>query len=104
MHGDVLDKSLEIFVLGHEIGLAVHFYKHADLAAGMDVRADQAFGGNPAGFLGSGSKPLRAQIVNGLFLVSAGFRQGLFAIHEACSGNFSQFIHLRCCNAHVYPP
>jgi hypothetical protein len=34
VHGDVVHQFLEIVGAGHEIGLAVDFHQHAELAAG----------------------------------------------------------------------
>ena len=75
MHGNVPDKALEVFVLGHEVGLAVYFHQNSDLASGMDIGTDRSFGGNTARFLGRGGKTFLPQIVDGLLLIAAGFRQ-----------------------------
>jgi len=101
VHGDVPDESLEVVVLGDEVGLAVHFHQHADLAAGVDVGADHAFGGRAACLLGSGSQTLGAEVVDRLLVIAAGFGQGFFAVHQACAGCLSQFVNHCRCNAHM---
>src|SRR5437763_1552609 len=43
VQGDVFNEAAEVFVLGHEIGLAVHFHQHSDFALQMNVRGNDAF-------------------------------------------------------------
>ena len=57
MHCDVLDKGLEIFVLGHEIGFAVYFNKHPYFTPGVYVRTYDSFGGDPSRLFGRTSGP-----------------------------------------------
>src|SRR5512144_542753 len=55
LHRQLLHQVLEVVGARDEVGLAVHLDEHADLAAGMDVRRDDAVGGGAAGALrGSG--------------------------------------------------
>ena len=53
---------LEVVGARDEIGLAVHLDQDADLAAGVDVRADHTLGGGAAGLLGSRGEAALAQI------------------------------------------
>src|SRR3546814_9162741 len=60
--GYVADETLELFVLGDEIGFAVDFDHRTAGAVGGD--ADQALGGDTAGLLGGGGKTLGPQPVD----------------------------------------
>ena len=73
MHGNIFDKILEGLILGNEIGFAVHFHQHANLAAGMNIGTNGAFGRNTTGFFGSSGKALRSQIIDSLLLIATGF-------------------------------
>ncbi len=48
---EFLDEGLEVVGARDEVGLAVHLDEHADLAAQVDVGADQALAGGAAGLL-----------------------------------------------------
>ena len=52
VHGDVVDKVLEVRRARHEIAFAVHFQQHADLSAGVDIAGDAAFTGSAGRLLG----------------------------------------------------
>ena len=91
---------LEGFGARDEIAFAVDFDDHADLSAGMNVVADQAFGGFARGLLGRGGLALLAQDVDGLFDVAIGLDKRGAAIAEAGVGPLSEFLHELCWNFH----
>ena len=66
------------------------FDHHADFAAGVDVVADQAFGGFALGLLLRRGLALCAQDVDGLLDVAAGFHQCRAAIAESRAGALAQ--------------
>ncbi len=86
VHGHVVAKLFEGLGAGNEIALAVNFDDNADFAAGMNIMADQAFGGFARSFLGGGSLTLLAQNVDGLFDVAVGFDERGAAIAETGVG------------------
>ena len=67
VHGHVVAQALEIFGARDEIGFAIDFDHHADFSAGVNVVADQAFGGLARRLLLRGGLPLLAQDVDGAF-------------------------------------
>ncbi len=102
MHGHVVAKLLKRIGARHEIAFAIDFHDHADFSAGMNVVADQSFGGFARGLLGRrGLAPL-AQDLDSLlyeFLVVSRITQldgGLdkrgAAITESSVREFSQFL------------
>ena len=60
VHGDIVDQFLEVVRARHEVRFAIDFDHHAELSAGMDVRADQALARGPAGLLARRRDPLLA--------------------------------------------
>src|SRR5271154_2078379 len=93
MHGDVVRNLLESVGACHEVRLAVDFDEHADLAAGVDVATNEAFGGFARGFLGRGGLAFFAQDANGFFEVAIGFDQGGAAVCKAGVGAFAQLFY-----------
>ena len=77
---------------GHEIGLAVDLDQHADLAAAVDVRADGALGGHPAGLLGRRGETLLAQRVDRLLHVALALVEGVLAIHHSGAGALPELL------------
>ena len=65
-----MDKAAKIVGAGDEIGFAVDFDQHADLAAGVDVSVNQAFGGDAARLLGRGREAALAQDFDGFLFVT----------------------------------
>ena len=61
VQSDVLHEIAEVFVLRHEIGLAIHFDQHADFALQMNVGSDNAFLGRAGRFLARAGDALCAQ-------------------------------------------
>ena len=92
VHGDVAHQRLELVGAGHEVGLAVDLDQHADLAAGVDVGADHALGGDAAGLLGGARQALLAQVVDGLLHVALGLDQGVLAVHHAGAGALAELL------------
>ena len=84
------NEFLELFVLGHEVGLAVNFDCRA--LGAVYSNANETFGRCAAGFLGSGGKALGAQQVNGGFDITLGFFKRLFGVHHASTGKLTQFL------------
>ena len=93
MHGDVVAKLLEGFGAGDEIGLAIDFDEHANLAAGVNVTADQTFAGFALGLFGGGSLALFAEDVDGLLDIAGGFNQRGAAIGKARVGTVAQLFY-----------
>src|SRR5439155_23261084 len=67
-----LFRSLERLGAGDEIGLAIHLDEDADLAAGMDVRADETLGRRAAGFLRRRREAALAEVAHRSVEVAAG--------------------------------
>jgi hypothetical protein len=81
---------LELLVARDEIGLAVDLDEDADLAAGVDVRADEAFV-RRAFLLLLGLEGARFLKDRGrLLVVAAGLHQGVAAIDHAGAGGFAK--------------
>ena len=67
---------------------------HADLAAHVDVVADDAVLGGAARALGGRGEALLAQELDGLVHVAAGFGQRGLAVHHPRAGLVAQLLHL----------
>ena len=89
--GGAFDEVLELIVAGDEVGFGIDFDQRAGIAA--DGNADQAFGGDAAGFLRGLGKAFLAQPVDRGFHVAAGFGQRVLAIHHARAGLVAQVLH-----------
>ena len=96
----IVRKLLEGFGARDEIAFAIDFDDDADLSAGMNIVADQTFGGFARGFLGRGGLALLAEDVDGLFDVAFGLDEGSAAIAEAGIGALSEFLHELSGNFH----
>ena len=90
MHGDIVRKLDERIGAGHEIGFAIQFDEHTDFSAGVDVAADEAFGGFASGFLGGRGLAFFSQDADGFFDVAIGFDEGGAAVRETGVGAFAQ--------------
>ena len=88
--GAGVDKSLELSVLSHEVGLGVDLDDHGHLAAVRDLGEGHALGGNTAGLLLGGSQALLPQEINSLVHVAVTLGEGLLAIHHAAAGHFPE--------------
>ncbi len=89
--GEFIAEGAEGFVLGNEIGFAIHFQQDAGLGAREDVLRDDAFVGGAVRFLGGAGDTFFAENVHGGIHVAGGFSQCLFAIHQACAGHLAEF-------------
>ena len=101
MQGDVLHEVAEVFVLGHEIGFAIHFDEHADFALQMNVGGDNAFLGRARGFLARAGDAFRPQDRFGLFQIAASFGERALAIHNAGVGFFAELFNELRIDFHV---
>src|SRR5580698_8202250 len=67
VHGEIVAELLKFLGARDEIGFAIHFDDRGDLAAGVNVVADQAFAGLALGFFRRGGLAFFAQDVDGGF-------------------------------------
>ena len=81
---DHLDEALELLVARDEVGLGVDL--DDDALGALGHRADQAFGRDAAGLLGSLRQALLAQPVLRRRHVAGGFGERGLAVHHACAG------------------
>src|SRR5712692_3641243 len=93
VHRDVLNQLVKLFAPCDEIRLAVYFDQHADLAAHVNVRADDAFSRHAALFLFCGRETALAQNFYPALLVTVGFDQSLLALHHAGVCFFSERLY-----------
>src|SRR5712692_9762695 len=93
VHRDVVTEALERFRARYEVRLAVDLHQHADLSAGVDVTADEAFAGFALRLLRRGRLALLAQDADGFLDVAAGFHQRCPAIGEARVRPLAQLLH-----------
>src|ERR1035438_4063491 len=100
VHGDIVHQFLEIGVARHEIGLAVDFHQHAELAARMDVTADQALFGEPRGLLVGGRDTALPQNDFCVADVAVGLHQGALAFHHAGAGAVAELLYELRGNVH----
>ena len=96
MHGQVMRQVLEFVGAGHKVGLAIQFHQHADLSAGVNVGADDAFQGGAALPLLGGGQALLAQKILRARHVSLGLGERGLAITPGRAGSLPQFFHLLC--------
>ena len=99
-----MHQLFEFVRLGHEIGLAVHFHQHANLAAHVDVAIHDAFGGDAALLLSGGGQTLFAQEVDGLVHIAARFLQRALAVHHAGARALAQLFNNFCTDFHRNTP
>jgi hypothetical protein len=97
---ELLDERLEILGARHEVGLAVHLHEHADLAAHVDVAADDAVARGAAGALRGRRESLLAEVLDRLLLVAAGLLQGGLALHHPRARLVAQGLHHACRDFH----
>src|SRR5262249_30156893 len=99
-HGfrDTPREGEEVGVLGHEVGLAVHFHHRGQLAVRRQVSADDPLGRDARSRLARLGAALDAQQLFGFLEVAVGFLQRLLAFHHAETGHLAQFLHNACGN------
>ena len=85
--------SRKFFVLRHEIGFAIHFHQHADLALQMNVGSDDTFLRRAGGFFPGAGDAFRAQGRFGLLQIAARLSQRAFAIHHAGVGFLPELLN-----------
>ncbi len=88
--GDEFDEALEVVVSRDEIGLGINLHEHA--LSALDDKADEAFGGDAARFLGGLGEPFLPQPVDGGFEIALGFRERRLAVHHADAGLLAQLL------------
>ena len=92
LQGNFLEQGLEVVGARDEVRLAVELDEHADLAAHVDVGADEALTGGAAGLLrGLREAPLPEDRV-GLVQVAVGFLEGGLAFHHAGAGLVAELL------------
>ena len=85
--------SWNIFGARDEVGLAVDFHHHAELAAGVNVAADQALLGGARRLLAGRRDAVLAQDDFGLADIALGLDQRLLALHHARAGALAELFH-----------
>ncbi len=90
VHRDIAGQVGELRVARDEVGLAVDFDEHADLAAGVDVAGDEAFVGRPLGLLRGLRRTALDQQRLGLLEVAGGLDERLAAIHHRRARFFAE--------------
>jgi hypothetical protein len=103
LHGDLTQKALKLRGLGDEVGFAVEFNHHADLAASVDIGANRAFRRDPARPFCGLRDTFLAQPHDGPFKVARGFGECLFAIHYARAGLVAQLSYQYGVDFHQLP-
>lgn len=83
LHRDVLRKLAELLAARHKVGLAVHLCEHPQARAGVDVRHDEALGGDAGALFVGGREALVAQEDDGGLVVTAALHERLLAVHHA---------------------
>src|SRR6267143_1248064 len=89
---DVFDEAAEIFVLGHEIGLAIDFNQHANFALQMNIRGDDALLGHARRLLARARDSFGSQNRFRFGEVATGFGQSAFAIHHSRVRFFAELL------------
>lgn len=98
-----LTSLLELFVPGHEVGLAVDLDQDPDAVGGMDIGPHGPVGCRPLGLILGPGVSLLPQDLDGLFHVAPGFLQGLLAFHHPDAGSIPQGFNLFSFDfCHVY--
>jgi hypothetical protein len=96
--GDLRHHVLELLVARDEVGLGVHLDHRAGIARGVD--ADQTFGGDAPGLLGSLRQTLFAQPIDGGLDVALHLGERGLAVHHPGAGLLAQFLHQARGNRH----
>ncbi len=93
MHRDIVHQLFEIIGARDEVGFAVDLDHHAELAAGMDVAADETLFGGPRRLLPGRRDPLFAQVNLGLGDVAVGGLQRFLALHHRRAGALAEILN-----------
>ncbi len=92
LHGQVVDQLPKLLAPGHEVRFAIHFDHDANLAAGVDVRPDEALGGQAVRFFCGRRLPTFAKNGKSLIQVPARLIQGSLALHHRSAAHLAQFL------------
>ena len=92
VHRDIVDQFLEIVGAGDEIALAVDFHHDAELAAVVDVGADQTLLGGARRLLAGRRDATLAQYDFAFGEVALGFHQGALAFHHPRAGALAELL------------
>src|SRR5690606_14494690 len=92
LQGDLLQERLEVLGARDEVGLAVEFDEHADLAPGVDVGANQSFTGGAAGLLRRLRQATLAENRDGIVEVAIGLLERSLALHHAGTGQIAELL------------
>ena len=96
--GDALDVIHEQVILGHEVRLRVDLDDHANTID--DGGVSHALGGDAAGLLLSGGEALLTEPFHSLINIAVSSGEGLFAVHHADAGHFTQIFHISSRKCH----
>ena len=88
-------KGLEVGVFGDEVSLGVDLDNNTH--AVFRHRVHHAFRSDSAGLFRRGRKAFFTQELPCFFHISIRFGEGLFAVHHAATGSFSQCLYIFCC-------
>src|SRR5882672_8361497 len=100
VHGDIVRKLLERIRARHEIGFAVQFHEHTNLAARVNVAAHEPFAGLALRFLRRGRLAFFAKNLDSFLDVSIGFDKRCSTIAETSSCSLTKFFHKLGWNFH----
>src|SRR5579883_938576 len=93
VHRDIVHQLFEIIGARDEVGFAVDLNHHAELAAGMDVAADETLFGGPRRLLPGRRDTLFAQVNLGLGDVAVGGLQRFLALHHPRAGALAEILN-----------
>src|SRR5204863_400889 len=93
VHCDIFNETLKLVATSDEVSLAIHFNKHADFSAHVNIRTDDAFSCYSAFALFSRGKTTFPQNVDSFVFVSSGLNECILALHHAGFGFFSKLLH-----------
>src|SRR5579863_6598970 len=90
VHGNVAGQLRKLWIARNEVGLTIDLDKHADLAAGVDVRRNESLVSGTFGFLFGLRRTALEQQLFRLDNVTFGLDERLAAIHHGRTGVFAQ--------------
>ena len=96
--GYIFCEGDKVFILGDEIGFAVHFRHCTGLAVVREIGADHTLGRHTTGRLARLGTALDTHLFLGRFQIAVGFYQRSFAFHHAETCHLAQFLNHTCCN------
>ena len=93
MQCDIFNELAEILVPRHKIGLAIHLYKHADLALQVNVGSYDPLLRYARGFFSGAGGAFGPQNRFRFGQISAALHQSALAIHKAGIGLFAELLY-----------